>query len=110
VVWLGRKKTPQFFSKLLKISGLTFPYDENFPARFAQLSEITFVAFNISPAFVLPKFFVCGGFDSAETATVHMPETAVNKNYFLMSRQNNIGFPRKFIFMETVPKPQTMNQ
>jgi hypothetical protein len=95
VVWLRRKKTPQFFSKLLKISGLTFPYDENFPASSAQLSEIMFVAFNISPAVVLPEFCVCGGCDSTVTAFVHMPKTAVNKDYLFVPYENKVRIARQ---------------
>jgi len=83
VVWLRRKKTFQFFGELLKVAGLTLPYDEDFPAGEAEFSEIAFIAFNIFPAFVLPEFCVCGGFDSTETAAVHMPEAAVSKNNFL---------------------------
>jgi hypothetical protein len=78
----------QFFSKLLKIPGLTFPYDEDFPAGLAQLSEIAFVTFDVSLAFILPEFFMCGGFNSAVTALMDMPKTAVDKNYFLMPRKN----------------------
>ncbi len=76
MVWLRRKKTLQFFNKLLKIPGLTFPYDENFPAGEAEFFEIAFVTFNISPAFILPEFCVCGRRDPAKTAVVHMPRSS----------------------------------
>ena len=74
----------QFFGELLKVAGLTFPYDENLPAGFAQLSDIAFASFNISTAFVLPEFFVCCGFDFSISAMVHVPKTAVNKDDFFV--------------------------
>jgi hypothetical protein len=54
------------------------------------LPEIALVAFNISPAFILPKFSPRRGNNSAVSAAVHMPETAVNKNYLFVFDQNDI--------------------
>jgi hypothetical protein len=36
-VGLRGKKTFQFFGELLKVAGLTFPYDEDFPASLAKI-------------------------------------------------------------------------
>jgi len=72
-----------------RITNLTFPEDEDFPAEEAKIFEIAFVASNISPAFIVPEFCVLrsmpyssGRFDPAKTTAVHMPETAVNEVYF----------------------------
>jgi hypothetical protein len=110
VAWLRRKKTPQFFSKLLKIPGLTFPYDENFPASFAQLSEITFVAFNISLAFVLPKFFVCGRLDFSTLATVYMPETTMNEDYLFVPDHYKVRVTGQVTTMQGIAITHSMNK
>jgi hypothetical protein len=69
---------------------VTFPEDEDFPAEEAKFFEITFVAENISPAFILPEFSPRCGYNSAVSAAVHMPETAVNKDYLFVSDKHNI--------------------
>jgi len=88
---------------------LAFPYDENFPASEAEFFEIAFVAFNISPAFVLPEFFVCCGFDSTVTAAVHMPETAVDKDYFFVPDHHKVRVTGQVTAMQGITKTYSMN-
>jgi hypothetical protein len=64
----------------LGVAGLTLPDNKDFPAHRFQLFGIALIAFNISPAFILPEFSPRCGHNSAVSAAVHMPETAVNKN------------------------------
>ena len=45
------------------------------------------VADDVSPAFILPEFSPRSGYNSAVSAAVHMPETAVNKDDFFVSGQ-----------------------
>lgn len=72
------------------VANLTFPDDEDFPAELSKFFKMAFVAFNISGAFILPKFFVGFGDNFAIRTFVHMPETAMNKDYFFVFDKHNI--------------------
>jgi hypothetical protein len=52
---------------------------------------------------------VRGGFDLAETATVHVPETAVNKDYFFVSDQHNIRMTGQVAAMQSITITHSMN-
>jgi hypothetical protein len=63
---------------------LTFPDNKYFPAGFAQYFKITMVAEDVAAAFGLPEDFAGLGDYFAETAIMHMPETAMDENYFFV--------------------------
>jgi hypothetical protein len=60
---------------------LTFPDYQNLPAGLSQLFNIALVAQDTSLPFILPEFFMCGGFDLAISTSMNMPETTMNKDY-----------------------------
>lgn len=92
----------EFLGDFFQVVGLAFPYNKDFPTRLAQIFEISFIAINISTAFVLPEFCMRGGFNASITATVHMPETAVNQNNFAMFRQHQVRLPGQIPPMKSV--------
>jgi hypothetical protein len=50
-----------------------------------------FVAGNVAFAFILPEFSPRSGNNPAIPTAVHMPETIMNKDSFLVTDKNNIG-------------------
>jgi hypothetical protein len=89
--------------------GLTFPDNEDFIAEEVEFFEIAFVAEDVAAAFILPEFGPCSGYNSAVSAAVHMPKTAVNKDYFFMSYKHNIRMTGKIAAMKSVTITQAMN-
>jgi hypothetical protein len=97
-------------NKFFRCSGLTFPDDEDLPAGFTEGFEITTVSFDISPAFILPEFGVCGRGDPAKTTAVHMPETAVNEDYLFVSDQHNIRVAGKVAAIKGITITHSMDE
>jgi hypothetical protein len=64
-----------------------------------EFFEVSFVASNISPAFILPELGSCRRYNSAVSTAVHMPETAVNKDDFFVFDQNDIRVAGKVAFL-----------
>jgi len=91
------------------MTGLAFPYNEDFPAGFAQLFQISPIAFNISVAFYLPEFYVRSRPNAAVTASMYMPETAVNKDYLFVFDQNDIRVAGQVFAMQRISIPNLMN-
>jgi hypothetical protein len=79
------------------------------PAEEAEFFEVAFVASNVAAAFILPKIGPRSGYNSAISATVHMPETAVNKDYLFVSYKHDIRMTGKIASMQNVTITQAMN-
>jgi hypothetical protein len=79
----------------LGVADLTFPDHKNLPAEEAEFFDVSFVASNISAAFILPEIGLCRGYNSAVSAAVHMPKTAVNEDDFLYLTRTISGWPGK---------------
>ena len=88
--WLRSKEVFKFSGEFLNITGLTLPYDEDFPACFSQLSKITFIPSNIAFPLRFPELFVGFWYHPAVMAFMYVPEAAVNKNYLAMSGKNQV--------------------
>ena len=66
------------------MTSLAFPDNMNFPSIFSQFAQISFIFGNITLVFCLPEFGICRMFDFAITAFVHMTETTVDEDDFMM--------------------------
>jgi hypothetical protein len=70
-----------------------------------QFLIILRIARNVIAKFILPKFTVAFGRDEPSAALVCMPKAAVDKDYRLILRQNNIRLTRELRYIFAVPKP-----
>jgi hypothetical protein len=89
---------------------LTFPYNKDAPTGFAEFFEVSFVAEDVAEAFSLPEFSPCRGYNPAILTSVHMPETAVNKDYFFVFDQNDIRMAGQITAVKSVTITHTMNE
>jgi hypothetical protein len=79
------------------------------PAGEAEFFEVSTVASNISAAFILPEIGSSCGNNSAVSAAVHMPETAVNKDDFFVFDQNDIRMTGQITAMKGITITHSMN-
>ena len=78
----------EFVGQFWDVFCLALPDDKDFPAGLSQFSEIAFVSIDVALSFCLPEFFACGWCNFTITAAMDVPETAMNKNDLLMTREN----------------------
>jgi hypothetical protein len=104
------KELPKARFQLGNVSRPALPHNQNFPADAPNQAHILAKSFHVSFAFVFPICPVCFGLDLPISATVHVPEAAVNKYYFPMSRKDNIRTPGQLAPVQAKSKPQPMNQ
>jgi len=106
---LGKKEFLKFINKFFCVANLAFPNYKNFPAFSAQLSEISFISFDIVLTFCFPELFVCFWYDAAVSAPVHVPETAVDKDYFSVFNKDYVWFSWQILSIKSVSIPHAMN-
>jgi hypothetical protein len=100
----------EFLGDFFQVAGLALPNNKDFPALVSQFFEIAFISFDVSLAFILPEFWVCGGFNSAVTAVVHMPETAVNKDYLFVPDHYKVRMAGQVAAMQGITITHSMNK
>lgn len=87
-----------------------FPDGECLPAGFSKLTHVAAVAFAIPRPFGLPEFSVRFRSNSTVPATMHVPEASVNKNDFVVPRQDKVRFSGQVFSVKAKSESHLMHQ
>ena len=94
--------------KRIFVFEFTFPDDENFPACSLQCRFVSPITVYIALKLRFPKLDIALGRVTKPAIFVPMPEAAVNENCRLPLWQNNVGFARKLLGVESKAKSLTV--
>ena len=82
---------------------LTFPQNDDIPPKAFELFVVFFVSLHIPINLSVPVFLIRSRPDKS-SAVVMMPEAPVNKHNSAIFRENDIGPPRKHLYIKSVTK------
>lgn len=105
-----RQKSSQFLDKLIKIFQFTFPDDQHFPTQIEQALKMLAITHHVPIELFVPVFGIAAGARRVLASRMLVPETAVHKYNFTMSGQDNIGFARQILDVQTKAIPHAVDQ
>ena len=82
------KEVRYALSQTMWLLGFTFPNHQHAPAFAFKSLHVPVITLHIGEAFVLPELRVCSWYNVAVFTGVHMKETAMNVDYFVMSHKD----------------------
>lgn len=88
------EKSDQAIREFIGVSQLAFPHDENTPTEATQPRPDLLVSFGISRQFGLPKHDAGFGHPLPISATMTVPEAAMNENDCPPGSKDNVRSPR----------------
>jgi hypothetical protein len=74
-----------------------------------QLFKVSFVTNDISEAFLLPEFRMCGGFDASVSAPVHMPEAPMHEYYLSATCEYEVRVAGQVFAMQGITITHSVN-
>ena len=85
------------------------PQNQYRPSVLFEHTHVVDIALDITVEFSIPEFSVCSG-SSTSWTVVLMPETTVDEYHLLVSRKDQIRFPRKIAVVQSESESESMRE
>lgn len=82
---------------------LTVPHSQHNPTATDEIGDVLLIASPVSSDLFCPVFRICLRHADAFFAVMTMPEATVNEYRLSFADEHNVGFPRQFTAMDSVP-------
>lgn len=96
-----RQKSSQFLDKLIKVFQFAFPDNQHFPTEIEKALKMFLITNHIPIELFVPVFSIAARARRMLASRMLVPETAMDKYNFTMFGQDNIGFARQILDVQT---------
>jgi len=103
------EETPKAALEFWKVACPAFPDHKDLPAYSLKRLHVPSVSVHIPLPLLLPEFRIRGGPDPPILTSVLVPETAMDKDYFPVARQYEIGRTRQGTLVQTESVSHTVD-